>query len=184
MSDEEQNQARPAPRKKGRMRLLVMLLVLLLLAGGGGAAAYFLLLKSHAPEEGAAEGEATAHKIAIVPEPEEPLPPALYANVPDVLANLQSDDKRPAFVRLGLAIAFTDPGLKGEAEHKAFEEKINEEMPRVVNILQAYLRSLSVDDFQGSAATYALHKQLLLRVKTVLPDEPVQDVLIRGVLLQ
>ena len=51
-------------------------------------------------------------------------------------------------------------------------------MPRVVDVLNSYLRALEIDDLRGNAALVRLRAQMLRRVQTVIGRDRVNDLLI------
>jgi flagellar FliL protein len=61
---------------------------------------------------------------------------------------------------------------------------VNENLPRIVDNFQVYLRELRVDDLQGSAGMYRLREELLRRVNLAVRPARVKDVLFKEMLVQ
>lgn len=178
--------AGPAGRKKSKLKLIILVVVIVLVLAGGGAAAYFFLLTpKHAADAAhtAGDGHAAA-PVVIIPEPEDPLPPGAFVALPDVTVNLITPDRRNEFLRLGLTLELTPPGLPPGPQMDAWTAGIQARSVQVIDILQPYLRELHAADLRGSAGTYRLHEQVLYRVKLVLPDLPLQNVHFRMLIVQ
>ncbi len=164
------------PRKKLSGKKIVLFFVLpILLIGAGAAAAFFtgaldgLLGKKH---EGDAEHAEEAHAEPELPPYHGPTP---YEDVPDMLVNLNTGERRATLLKLGIKLELSRP-----------EERvaIQEAMPRITDAFQVYLRELKVDDLRGSAGMYRLREELLMRVNAVTAPVKVKDVLIGEFLIQ
>lgn len=151
-------------RKKwsGKKIVMIAVPVLLLLVGGGTAASMFLGGdKKEAASEEAAEGETDKQIV--------------YVDVPDILVNLKSPDRKNSYLKLSIALEVT--GQKQADEVKA-------KLPRVTDTFQVYLRELRVDDLSGSAGMFRLKEELLRRVNTSMAPLKVNDVLFKEMLVQ
>src|SRR5690242_8000788 len=73
---------------KNKKLLIIAAPVLLLLLGGGGAGAYFFLLKPSG-----ADNKPQAAEAVLTP------PQVAFADVPDILVNIQSNDGTPAYLK-------------------------------------------------------------------------------------
>ena len=159
-----------APAKKGFKRflskkiLMIAVPALVLVLGGGGAGAYFFLLKP---------SDAGKAKLAEAP----PLTPpqVAFANVPDILVNIQSDDGTPTYLKLSLSL---------ELDNKVEEAGMTALMPRLVDQFQSYLRELRVDDLKGSEGVLRLKEELLRRVNVAAAPYKVRDVLLKQMIVQ
>ncbi|HEY0832515.1 MAG TPA: flagellar basal body-associated FliL family protein [Azospirillum sp.] len=159
------------PRKKfsGKKLVLFVLLPLLLLVGAG-AGIYFSgvldMLLGHKEEEAPApEGEKAPDPNAA---------PVFY-DLPDMLVNLNSVGKRPAFLKIRISIQVSKP-----------EDipAINQVLPRIIDNFQVYLRELRLEDLKGSAGMYRLRQELLMRITAAVYPVKVKDVLFREMLVQ
>ncbi|WP_420404667.1 flagellar basal body-associated FliL family protein [Nisaea sp.] len=152
--------------------VLFVLLPLLLLvgAGAGGALMLGMLGGEEPPPEQAADGEG-------VPPPEVPEPSAqaIFFEVPDLIVNLNTSGRKTAFLKIKIALEVSKP---------SDVDVVNENLPRIVDNFQVYLRELRVDDLQGSAGMYRLREELLRRVNLAVRPARVKDVLFKEMLVQ
>ncbi|WP_029014211.1 flagellar basal body-associated FliL family protein [Niveispirillum irakense] len=163
------------PRKKLSGKKIVLFIVLpILLIVAGGAAAFFtgmldgLLGKKHEGEEEHVEEK---HEPALPPYNG----PPLFKDMPDILVNLNTGERRATLLKLGITLEVSRP------EEMA---PLDVAMPRITDAFQVYLRELRVDDLRGSAGMYRLREELLLRVNTATAPIKVKDVLIKEFLVQ
>jgi len=155
------------PRKKFSGKKLVLFVVLpLLLLIGAGAGIYFsgvldmLLGKEEHVEEQA---------------PQVVEGPPVFYDLPDMLVNLSSTGKRPAFLKIKISIQV------GKREDVPAVEHV---LPRIIDNFQVYLRELRLEDLKGSAGMYRLRQELLLRISAAAYPVKVKDVLFREMLVQ
>ena len=170
---------------KGRGKLVIVLAgAAVLLLGGGGAAAYFLGLFGGAAAHGTAEhAGATAGKEGAAKGKAEsgkageggPAEDVTFVELPDMLVNLQAETSRPRYLRLRIAVEVEDD--KAAAAVKALT-------PRVLDSFQMFLRSLTVDDVQGSAGMERLKEEMLARVNVAVEPSRIRDVLFKEILVQ
>lgn len=181
-----------APKKKlsGKTLILFIVLPALLILGGGGAAAFFLLGGKKDPaeahgEEKAGHGKKDKKKDkkegghgaggeaggATISEGEG----VFFLTLPDLLVNVTTTDGRPAFLKLKLTI---------EAPDEVTIEKIEPQLPRVMDQFQVFLRELRVEDLSGSAGSYRLRLELLRRVNLAIAPAKANAVLIEEMLVQ
>lgn len=59
-----------------------------------------------------------------------------------------------------------------------FKSEIEGKMPRVIDIINGYLRAIEVDDFENRAVLYQLKRNILHRVSLVVGPKKVNSVLI------
>ena len=101
--------AEGAAEKGGGRKLVLILAAVLVLAGGGGAAAWFLGLFGGGKSEAAAPAQGGAHPEGQGGQPAEPVgPPVVFVDLPDILVNLKSTNKRPRFLKLKVALEVKD----------------------------------------------------------------------------
>ncbi|QJE73005.1 flagellar basal body protein FliL [Aerophototrophica crusticola] len=158
------------PRKKFAGKKIVLFIVLpILFVVGGGAALFFTgildsLLGKH--EEHAEEHAA--------PPPDYTGPP-VFRDLPDILVNLNTGDRRSTLLKLGITLELSRP------EDQA---QLDTLMPRINDSFQVYLRELRVEDLRGSAGLHRLREELLMRVNMAAAPLKVKDVLIKEFLVQ
>ena len=162
MADPEEN-GEETPKKKSKLPLILGLL--LAVVGGGGAfyATYSGLLLG-----GESHGEDHA-------EMDEHDTEAMITDMPDV-AFIPID---PLVISLGEGSANSHLRFRAQLEvgmaHKAEVEML---MPRVVDVLNGYLRALDPGDFEDNSILVRLRAQMLRRIQIVTGGDRVSDLLI------
>lgn len=160
----EPEETEETTKKKASKLPLILGLVLALVGGGGGFFAVYsgmLPLGGNHDEATPEDGHAADH--------------AEIASMPDV-----------AFVPVNpLTISMGNGGekhhlrfraeLEVKSAHKAEVEQL---MPRVVDVLNNYLRALNLTDIEDNSALVRLRAQMLRRVQIVTGGERVNDLLI------
>src|SRR5581483_9264428 len=149
---------------KNKKVLMIGAPVLLLLLGGGGAGVYFFLLKPSA-----ADKKPQVQEAVLTP------PQVAFADVPDILVNIQSNDGAPAYLKLSVSL---------ELDNDMEKAGMAALMPRLVDQFQAYLRELRMDDLKGSAGVLRLKEELLRRVNVAAAPYKVRDVLLKQMIVQ
>ncbi len=175
-------------KKKPPLMILIAAGVGALVVLGGGGAAAVLLLGHKEPDAQAAKGkeakkpkkaEAKAEKgkddkgggPAITEGPDG----VFFYAMPDQVANIQTADGRPTFLKLKLAF---------EAPDKDTADAITPNGPRLNDMFQSFLRELRPEDLSGSQGTYELRMELLRRVNLVIAPAKINSVLIEEMLIQ
>ena len=146
----------------GRTLVLFIALPLLLLGGGGTAMFVFDPLGMFA--DGPAETAEAKPKM-----------PAVFFEMPDMLVNLSSKDKRSQYLKLKVALEMTD---------KETKRAITPLLPRIMDIFQIYLRELRSEDLEGSAGVYRLKEELLRRINLVLTPKKIDRILFKEMIVQ
>jgi flagellar FliL protein len=148
-----------APRKK-KKGLLVPILVGLVLAGIGGGGGFF------AVQMGLVGGG--AHDGA---EPEEvplmPLAAAAFVTLDPIIVNLPEGSAR-SFLRFAGSLEVV-PGTEAEVETIK---------PRIMDVLNGFLRSLTLEDVSDPTALTRLRSQMLRRIQVVDGGDRIRDLLI------
>jgi flagellar FliL protein len=157
---EQATEATPPPKRKGKKLLLVALPVALL--GAGGAGAWFAGLLP-----GGGAKEATAAAVAA----EKPV----FVDMPDIVANLNAPGRRSSYIKLR---------SKLEVARAADARALQEAMPRLQDLFTTYLREVRPEELRGSAGTYRLREELMVRASLAAPPVRVTDVLFVELLLQ
>ena len=198
MDGAEGGEGEAAPKKKFPM-LIVIIAAAVLLLGGGGAAAYFLFLApkppagatkadAHGKDAKADHGEkkdkkkaggehgATDAKVdpATQPVPSEGPNGTTYLSLPNMVANIQSPDGRASYLKLKLTLECPDDDTV---------TALTENMPRINDVMQGFLRELRPEDLSGSQGNYQLRLEILRRVNLVLAPHKINAVLIEEMLI-
>jgi flagellar FliL protein len=163
MAEAEITAEAPAPKKRASKLPLILGLVLALAGGGGGyyAVTEGLIL-------GDSHGEAaTGHDEGHGPAEVEPLGDVAFIPVEPLIVNL---------------------GERATARHLRFQAQIEVNgahaaevravLPRIVDVLNSYLRAVDVRDIEDRSALVRLRAQMLRRVQLVAGSGRVRDLLI------
>ena len=158
----EEGESTAAPARTKRKKLIVIIAALVLLLGGGGGAAWYFL-------KGPAEGD----KIAEGHQAEEEDAPATFVDVPAMQVALRGADGSSRMLKLHVMLV---PG-----EDKTPED-IEPRLPMLIDRFQPFLRELRPEDLAGSAATFRIKEELLIRSNQALGKGAVRDVLIQDLM--
>ena len=156
---EEKNDGEENPPKKSKKPMLVGLALALMLGGGGFYAVY----------SGMVLGSQTAHPTEDVAHGAEParLPPIAFVPV------------APLVISLGTGSATKHLRFRAELEvEPAYEEDVKTLVPRVLDVLNSYLRAVELSDLENPSALVNLRAQMLRRIQIVAGEGRVRDLLI------
>lgn len=142
-----------APKKRSRLPLLLGLVLFLTLGGGGFYAVYSGLILGPAAEHAAVASDA-APEIAFVPIE------------PVVISLGQLSDNRH--------LRFT---AQLEVE-KATADEVTHLLPRILDVLNGYLRAVEVVELEDPDALVRLRSQMLRRIQIVTGQGRVRDLLV------
>lgn len=156
---EEEEEGAP---KKSKKLLFILAPVVLLLLGGGGyfAASTFGLLGG--------DETVTATK-------EQPPAPAYYHELPELVVNLSSKEKKAHFLKMKIALEVADISVA---------EALQPNLPRVLDLFQVYLRELRAQDLEGSQGIYRLKEELLKRINLAVHPSRVNRILFKEIIVQ
>lgn len=148
------------PKKKSKLPLILGI-VLALVGGGGGFMAVSMGLLGG--------GDAADEHAAEVTDLEEmpPLAPASFVALDPLIVNMPNQSGRQ-FLR------FTAQ-LEVAPEHA---EEVEAVKPRIVDVLNGYLRAVEISDLEDPTALMRLRAQMLRRVQVVTGEGRVRDLLI------
>ena len=153
--------ATEAPPRKSRGKLLLLVALPVLLAGSGAGAWFAGLIPGKNTETAAAPAAA----------PEKPI----FVDMPDIVANLNAPGRRSSYIKLR---------SKLEVARAADARALQEAMPRLQDLFTTYLREVRPEELRGSAGTYRLREELMVRASLAAPPAQVTDVLFVELLLQ
>jgi len=159
-----------APKKGlGKKKLLLAIPVVLIAIGAGlwfsGVLPSLLGMKPKL-EAGKAEGGKMAAKAAG---------PAIYVDVPEIIANLNVPGRRQSYVKLHAKLE-----LAGSDDQAA----VTAAMPRILDLFQTYLRDMRPEELRGSEGSYRLREELVGRASIAVAPAHVQDVLFVEMVIQ
>lgn len=165
VGEELEVEARPKGGMNGKKLVLFIVLPILLLGIAGGGVYFSGILGPEETEEGAEE--------EVVEEI--PTGPAVFYDLPEMLVNLTSGDRRANFLKISVSL---------ELQSEADLPQVEAVLPRIRDNFQVYLRELRIEDLQGSAGLQRLREELLLRVNAAARPAVIQDVLFKEMLVQ
>ncbi len=146
------------PKKKGKGMLIGIVLALVL--GGGGFYAVFsgMVLAPADPAEAHAEVD-DAEMLA--------LPDVVFVPIQPLLINIGSESSNQ-FLRFQAQLEV----------RSAAEQEVIDVLPRVVDVLNGYLRAVDISELRERSALVRLRAQMLRRVQVVTGEGRVRDLLI------
>jgi flagellar FliL protein len=150
-----------APKKKSKLPLIIGLVLFLCFGGGGFYAVYsglILALSSEAKPTEAAHGDAP--DIAFVPI-------------------------EPVTISLGKAAENHHLRFTAQLEvTKETAEEVTGLVPRILDVLNGYLRALEVAELEDPDALVRLRSQMLRRIQIVTGEGRVRDLLVTEFVLE
>ncbi len=159
---ETEAQAQDAPKKRSKLPLLLGLVLMLVLGGAGFYVTYSGMLTgggktaddAHAAEGKDKEDGAAGEDVAFVP-----------------LA--------PLVISLDPAARSSHLRFAGQLEvAPAQQAEVTRLMPRVLDVLNGYLRAVRVSDLEDPSALVRLRAQMLRRIQVVTGEGRVRDLLV------
>jgi len=157
MSEEETSPEEPE-KKKSKMPLILGVILGLAGAGGGFFAVFSGMILAPESEEQAdapAPGDAPA------------MPDVAFVPVDPLVISLRAPSQsRHLRFRAELEVP------------SAYQAEVELLLPRVVDVLNSYLRALSPGDLEDASALARLRAQMLRRVQTVAGQDRVNDLLV------
>jgi flagellar FliL protein len=152
------------PQKAGKGKLILIAVPVALLLAGAGL--WFSGILPHLLGMGKHE-----EKVAEVAKP---VPPS-YLDVPEMVANLNNNMHKLAYVKLSARVEIPNP---------ADVDLVRAALPRLQDMMQTYLREMRPEELRGSAGTYRLREELLVRANVAVAPARVSDVLFTQMLVQ
>lgn len=160
MAEEEQRDEEP--KKKSKLPLVLGVVLMLVLGGGGFFAVYSGMLL-------APEGQHGEEPLAEMDDdPLAPLPSVAFVPIEPLIVNLIDTSGRSRHLRF-------QAQLEVPIKH---EQEVITLLPRVVDVLNGYLRAVEVSELENPSALVRLRAQILRRLQIVAGDGRVKDVLI------
>ncbi len=141
-------------KKKSKLPILLGLVLFMALGGGGFYAVYSGLILAPATEGAAAAEGVAAPEIAFVPV-------------------------APVVISLGKVSENRHLKFTAQLEvEKAAEGAVTRLLPRIVDVLNGYLRAVEVAELEDPDALVRLRSQMLRRIQIVTGDGQVRDLLV------
>ena len=171
----------PAKKKIPMMFIIIGAVAAVLILGGGGTAAFLMLnhkpagaqpakpaKKEEKKKDEKKKDDKNGAQIADGPDG------VVFYTPPDIVVNMQTADGKPTFLKLKLTMELPD---------KATADVLDENMPRLQDMFQTFLRELRPEDLTGSQGSFQLRMELLRRVNLVVAPAKVNTVLIEEMLI-
>jgi flagellar FliL protein len=163
--DDETPEAPEPKTSGGGKRKLVLLLAPVLLVGiGAGLWSVGVLPRLFG-----------AHHAVATAEPAAKLTTPIYVDLPEMIANLNSNPARPSYVKLDARL---------EVAKQEDVERVKAAMPRLQDLFLTYMREMRPQELRGSAGMYRLREELLARANLAAAPARITDVLFTQMLVQ
>ncbi|PZX09986.1 flagellar basal body-associated FliL family protein [Celeribacter halophilus] len=158
----EEEQLKSGANKKAKLSMLLGVILMLALGGGG-----FFLVYSGAlfpPDEGrSGKGSSTVDGGSVTP-----LPNVAFVPIDPLIVNLVDTSGQNRHLRF-------QAQLEVPTQYKQEVETL---LPRLVDVLNGYLRAVEVSELESPSALVRLRAQILRRLQIVAGEGRVNDVLI------
>ncbi len=155
---EEPVEGEEAPQKKSKKGLIIGLVLAMVLGGGGFFAVYSGLVLAPATEE-QVEEEAEAAVMDI--------PAVAYVELDPLVISLgRSGNNKHLRFRASLEV------------EPAYADDVTTLRPRVVDVLNSYLRAVEISELEDPSTLVSLRAQMLRRIQLVTGEGRVRDLLI------
>ena len=148
-----------APKKKSKLPIIIGLFLAMAFGGGGFFAVFSGMIL--APETSGAESDSHMEEEAL------PLPDVAFIPIDPIVINLKG--------------SASSTHLKFHAQlevEPSAQSDVAELLPRVVDVLNGYLRAVSVAELEEATALIKIRAQLLRRIQIVTGEGRVRDLLI------
>ncbi len=159
MSEENEDTEEDAPKKKSKLPLIIALVVAL---GGGGGLFYAIysgmLLGAH--DEALAEDQAPEEEPFIAPD-------VAYVELDPMVVSFGPVSQNR---HLRFSASLEVPSNQ--------QDTVTQIRPRVMDVLNNYLRALQMEDFEDPAALVRIRAQMLRRIQVITGPQTVRDLLI------
>lgn len=146
-----------APKKKSKLPLLIGVALFLLCGGGGFYAVYSGLLFGSSAEQQAADSA----------EGEPGLPQVAFVTIEPLVISI-GDTAAARHLKFTSSLEVT----------LATQEEVTALLPRILDVLNGYLRAVDPADLEDPAALVRLRAQLLRRIQLVTGEGRVRDLLV------
>ncbi len=145
-----------APKKKSKLPIIIGLVLALILGGGGFYATFSGMILAPTTEDHAEDGPDVS-----------PLPDIAFVPVETVV------------ISLGAAANDSHLRMTSQLEvAKAYTAEVELLMPRILDVLNGYLRAVEVAQLENPSALVRLRAQMLRRIQIVTGEGRVRDLLI------
>jgi flagellar protein FliL len=162
--DEADAQTDLPPKSNGRRKLILLVAPVVAIAGTGSGLWFTGILPRLL-------GAQHSNKQEDASKPTAPI----YIDLPEFVANLNSNPQRPSYVKLTARLEV----LKSEDA-----DRVKTALPRLQDLFLTYIREMRPQELRGSAGTYRLREELIARANLAAAPAHVTDVLFTQMLIQ
>lgn len=149
-----------APKKSKKKLIILIVLVVLLLVGAVAGVILSGILKGS--EEHKEADPSLVQKT-------------IYFDMEEFLVNLNNPGNQVSFLKTIITLEIPNQAVMGE---------VQDNMPKIRDTFQVYLREMRNSDLQGSAGLQRLRAELLLRVNSILEKGKVTNILFKEIIVQ
>lgn len=153
-----------APKKKSKLPLLLGVVLAVVLGGGGFYATYSGMLAGGGVDDGdhGAHGGGHDDHGAVA-----------------ALGDIAFVELDPLIISLGHGSTSRHLRFKAQLEvEAAYQSDVSHLMPRILDVLNGYLRAVRIEDLEERAALIRLRAQMLRRIQIVTGEGRVRDLLV------
>jgi flagellar FliL protein len=172
MSDEttEKKEGAPPPAKNKKSSIILLILIPIILGVVGVGLLMFSPLKNLVIHEENGKKEKKEKK-----KEEDEKKPSVFVNIPEVIVNLKIARSRGYLLKANFIV---------QVDSEAEKNKIEALKPMILDQIQVYLRSLQVEELQGSEGLERVRQELLSRINTILLPDKAINILFKTFLIQ
>ena len=163
-NNEDKAPEAPEPKASGGRRKLILLAAPVVLVGIGAGLWFTGVLPSLL---GMKHAETTSEQAKSSTP--------IYVDLPELIANLNSNPQRPNYVKLTVRL---------EVTKQEDVERVKAAMPRLQDLFLTYMREMRPQELRGSAGTYRLREELIARANLAAAPARITDVLFTQMLIQ
>jgi flagellar protein FliL len=160
---EDTTETPPPPKSGGRRKLILLAAPVALLGVGAGLWFTGILPRLLGMQHSEKTDDAAKPPVPI------------YVDLPEFIANLNSNPQRPNYVKLTARL---------EVTKQEDVERVKAAMPRLQDLFLTYMREMRPQELRGSAGTYRLREELIARANLAAAPARITDVLFTQMLIQ
>lgn len=158
----EEEELETEPKKKSKLPMILGIVLMVVLGGGGFFAVYSGMLL--APEAPVDESELAMMEEEVLA----PLPDIAFVAVDPLIVNMIDSSGEGRHLRFQAQIEVPSQ----------YEQEVITLLPRIVDVMNGYLRAVDVSELENPSALIRLRAQILRRLQIVAGEGRVRDVLI------
>lgn len=99
----------------------------------------------------------------------------VYMDLKEFLVNLETGSNEVSFLKMSISLELPDEETKAVIENN---------LPRIRDIIQVYLRELKSSELKGSAGLQRLREELIFRINNTIKPRVIRNVLFKEILVQ